>query len=108
MFRTIILSLAIASYGGACFAQFDEKMPSVAVKYADLDLDTHQGAQALVDRLNAAAEHVCAAAYLTGVQSVDQVKACREGAVSNAIAAINMPLVYAAAHGGEPDLLAQR
>ena len=108
MFRIVLLSLAIASFSSACFAQMDEDMPSVAVKYADLDLNTREGAHALVARINVAAERVCGAAYYADIQVMDQVKACRQDAVSSAVSAINKPMVFAAAHLANPNQLAHR
>ena len=56
--------VAIAVGVPACFAQTppkDGEIPSVTVKYADLNLSTEEGSRALYVRLVAAAQQVCPA-----------------------------------------------
>ena len=65
--------------------------PSYKVHYADLDLTTRAGAEALYWRLKWAADDVCADSL--GLQSLAVVNRCVEEAVGRAVAQINSPLL---------------
>jgi UrcA family protein len=65
--------------------------PAYKVHYADLDLTTRAGAEALYWRLKWAAQDLCADA--SGLQSLAVVKQCVEGAVGRAVAEVNSPLL---------------
>jgi len=69
----------------------DRETRSYKVHYADLDLTTRAGAEALYWRLKWAAEDVCADA--SGLQSLPLVNECVQESVGRAVAQINSPLL---------------
>jgi UrcA family protein len=73
---------------------------SEKVSYRDLDLSTLEGAQALYTRIKTAARHVCA---YEGRDISGQAfsKACYQGAITDAVAKVNNPLLTAV-HTGRP------
>ena len=99
--RTFVLALtlglvtafpAMASDGG------------VKVSYRDLDLQTIEGAHTLYGRLQAAARKVCG---FQGTSIIEQSiwKSCYRGAVTDAVAKVNSPLLTAV-HTGQPPVTA--
>jgi UrcA family protein len=73
---------------------------SVKVSYADLDLSTIAGAQTLYGRIRTAARSVCG---YEGRGVTDQAfwNACFRGAIADAVAKVNNPLLTAV-HTGRP------
>jgi UrcA family protein len=65
---------------------------SVAIRYADLDLDSSQGAAELYHRIVGAARVVCGYAEHAPAR-LSQVRSCNSRAVSDAVAAVNAPLL---------------
>lgn len=100
MLRTILASLLLLASAGAVHAQADDTAPTVVVKYADLNINTPAGAAALVDRLERAVRVSCDGTNLDrrDLGSVQAFDACRRAALSDAVAKIDRPLVYAASH----------
>ena len=72
----------------------------VTVSYKDLDLTTPSGAQALYGRIRAAARTVCG---YRGTMLTDLAfwNSCYHGAVTEAVAKVNSPLLTAV-HTGRP------
>jgi UrcA family protein len=71
--------------------------PQVAVKFADLNLATRQGASALYGRIAAAADEVCQS---NAVESRDlfaqqQMRACVHKAIADAVAKVGQPQLLA-------------
>ena len=75
----------------ACNARADEQLPSETVKFADLDLGTQAGVEALYGRIHLAARRVCDAP--AGEQAA--MWACMTQAESEAIGKVNVPLLTA-------------
>jgi UrcA family protein len=72
-------------------AYADDQPRSETVKFADLDLSTQAGAEALYDRIHAAARHVCTQPG----SLVWSGSACMRKAESEAIGKVNAPLLVA-------------
>jgi UrcA family protein len=72
--------------------------PSVTVRYADLDLSSPAGADALYRRIQAAARQVCG---FPGTDLVEQSswRSCYRSAVGDAVRKVNSPLLIAVQSG---------
>lgn len=109
---TPVLCLAAAaalSCAAPVLAQTSDPVPSVRVKYADLDLGARAGASVLLSRIEAAARTACGGA--PDIRQLDRVarfEACRRSAVARAVAAVDSPLLTALAHRGAPGSFAAR
>jgi UrcA family protein len=84
---------------------------SVTVSYADLNLSSPEGAKALYKRIKQAATTACgpkpAGIVLQRFASAQwEYKSCIRGAVDNAVASLNNPLVSAYHNGGKRALVA--
>jgi UrcA family protein len=77
---------------GASNAFADEQVRSERVKFADLNVETQEGVQALYGRIHAAAKRVCAE---NDPVLKAAVGACISKADSNAIAKLNLPQLTA-------------
>ena len=73
---------------------------SITVKYRDLDLSTVEGARTLYGRISAAARDVCG---YEGHSFTDEAfwRGCYRGAIADAVAKVNNPLLTAV-HTGRP------
>lgn len=95
--------LAVGSMSGIAEAQTAAK-PAATVSYADLDLSTHDGARALLKRINVAAKEACGPAPvmspLTPIAATLHER-CITEAAARAVAEVNAPLVVAL-HTGQP------
>ena len=69
-------------------------VPTKTVSFRDLDLSTSHGAQALYDRIEAAAREVC-----RGTELADY-DACRARAIEGAVNDVSHPLLSAAHRSG--------
>jgi UrcA family protein len=81
---TLLACVLVASRASA-----DEQLRSETVKFQDLNLSTPAGAEALYNRIHAAARHVCADPF--GWQPT--VIACVKKAEGTAIGKVNQPLL---------------
>ncbi len=73
---------------GASHAASPENVPSQAVAYQDLDLNSNAGVQALYRRIQFAADQVCGQADTRELARLQVKKACVDRAVSDAIATV--------------------
>jgi UrcA family protein len=87
------LVAAGASSAGAAISSTDTR--SIVVRYADLDINTRQGASALYRRIAVAAQQVCPDADIGDLHRISQVRVCRQQAVARAVQAIGSPLLAA-------------
>jgi UrcA family protein len=107
-----VLCLAAAatlSCATAALAQISDTVPSVSVKYPDLDIGSPAGARVLLERIEAAAKTVCGGA--PDIRELDRwasFEACRRSAVARAVVAVDSPVLTAMAHGGYPASFAAR
>ncbi len=98
------VALAVGSMTGVAQAQTAPKQITAQVSYADLDLSTHDGARALLKRINSAAKEACGPdpvmSPLTPAAPT-RYDRCIEQAADKAVADVNAPLVVAL-HTGAP------
>jgi UrcA family protein len=98
-----LISVAVLSLTGFVSAHADsDSVPTMTVKYGDLDLTRVEGAAALYQRLEHAARTVCAplnpVGMLAGLDAERSYEACLNKAVSESVSKVNKPLLtnYAA------------
>ena len=107
-----VLSLAAAaalSCAAPVLAQTSDTVPSVSVKYGDLNIGSPADARVLLKRLEAAANTACGGA--PDIRQLNQwtsFEACRRSAVARAVVAVDSPMLTAVAHGGSPAGFAAR
>ena len=79
---------------------FSAEPVGITVKYGDLDLSTPAGAHTLYSRISGAARTVCG---FEGTTLIDQAiwKSCYRGAISDAVAKVDSPMLTAV-HTGRP------
>ena len=98
MMKSVVMAGAAASLlavAGAAFAQPDhlDTVPSIAVPFADLDLQTDAGAQSMYARIDVAADRICRDEVNTPVVLHNRV--CREVAIDRAVHRLDAPRVTA-------------
>ena len=96
--RPVALALILGVL--AATQAFSAEPASITVKYGDLDLSTPSGAHTLYSRISGAARTVCG---YSGTDFIDQAiwKGCYRGAIADAVAKVNSPLLTAV-HTGRP------
>jgi UrcA family protein len=67
--------------------------PDVTVGYSDLDLNTIEGATAVLQRIRNAAQRVCAPLYHGTLGSMVKREACEKQLIAEAVAKVNRPAV---------------
>jgi UrcA family protein len=107
----VLCLAAAATLSGAvpAVAQSSDTVPSVTVKYSDLNIGSRPGAQVLLKRIEAAANTACGGA--PDIRRLDRLasfEACRRSAIDRAVVAVDSPLLTATAHGGSPGSFAAR
>ena len=104
-----LTAAATLSCGGPVLAQTSDTVPSVSVKYSDLDMGSRTGAQALLKRIETAAGAVCGGAPdIRQLSQLASFQTCRRSAVARAVVAVDSPMLTAFAHGGAPGGFASR
>lgn len=90
--------LAVGSMTSVAQAQTAPKQITAQVSYADLDLSTSDGAQALLKRINTAAKEACGPAPVMSPltpAAPTHYDRCLKQAADTAVAEVNAPLVVA-------------
>ncbi len=77
--------LAVAAVANA------ESTPTVRVSYADLNLATQQGSQALYARIASAASQVCVVDDIRDLQAMAAARSCRAEAIAQAVRDVHNP-----------------
>jgi UrcA family protein len=107
-----ILGLAAAATlacAAPVLAQTSDTVPSVSVKYGDLNIGSPTGAQVLLRRIEAAANTACGGAPdIRQLSQLASFEACRRSAVARAVVAVDSPTLTAMAHGGATTSFAAR
>ena len=104
-----LTAAATLSCAAPVIAQTSDTVPSVSVRYGDLNIASRPGAQVLLKRIEAAANTACGGA--PDVRQLDRLasfEACRRSAVARAVVAVNSPVLTAMARGGHPASFAAR
>jgi UrcA family protein len=99
--RAATLAWALCLTGGTGAWAAAPATHSVAVKYADLNLTAAAGADALYRRIKVAAADVCGYEGRS-LAEIANWHDCMHGAVADAVAAIDSPLLTARATGKRP------
>ena len=90
-------------------AQISDAVPSVTVKYNDLNIGSRAGAQVLLKRIEAAANTACGGAPdIRQLNQLASFEACRKSALATAVAAVDSPMLTATARRGSPGSFAAR
>jgi UrcA family protein len=87
--------LLAGSVGAAQAATSTDAVPTVVVRYGDLDLSSTEGARVLYQRISVAARQVCPVEFSRAVLQVGKNRACREAAIERAVNAVNNPQLVA-------------
>jgi UrcA family protein len=87
--------LLVGSVGAAQAATALPTVPTVVVRYGDLDLSTPEGARVLYQRISVAAHEVCPVLITRDLALVGKNRACREAAIERAVNAVNSPQLAA-------------
>jgi UrcA family protein len=82
-----------ATSAGAATSPGD--VPSIVVRFADLDITTEQGASVLYRRIAVAARHVCPVADIRDLDRSSQIRSCQQQAIAQAVQAVSSPLLAA-------------
>jgi UrcA family protein len=104
-----LAAAATLSCAAPVLAQTSDPVPSVSVRYGDLNIGSPAGARSLLRRIEAAANMACGGA--PDIRELDQwasFEACRGSAVARAVAAVDSPTLTAMAHGGSLGRFAAR
>jgi UrcA family protein len=78
---------------GVSLADPARESQHMAVNYADLNLSSRAGAEAMYRRLQAAAERVCPITGVAAHFDAIQQRSCMHRAIAEAVAQMNAPLV---------------
>ena len=102
LYAAIYCALGTAALGAlSTSAQaWDEVPPSKTVRFADLDIQTPEGAKVLYHRIRVAAQEVCGTS-ISGDPILNQaMHGCVEKAIDNAVKKVNAPYLTALRFGG--------
>jgi len=90
-FTATMMMFALALGFQSAYATPPENAPSIVVHFADLDLSRSEGARVLYQRLQGAAETVCAPLDDRNLARHMRFKECVQSAVSTAVAKVDQP-----------------
>ena len=90
-------------------AQPFDIVPSISVKYGDLNIGSPAGAQVLLKRIEAAANTACGGAPdIRQLNQWSSFERCRRSAVDRAVVSVGSPTMMAMAHRDSPASFAAR
>jgi UrcA family protein len=92
---------ALFGFATLSLARSDDLLKET-VNYADLDVSQPAGAVVLYRRIRAAAKQVCSPLESRGIEAAIQLNACIEGAVLDAVNAVNRPALTAVLNAMRP------
>jgi UrcA family protein len=87
--------ITAAAAGVADAAGAATEVPSVVVRFTDVDLATDQGVRSLYTRIARAAHAVCPDAPIRDLNAAAQSRACQQQAIARAVREVNTPLLAA-------------
>lgn len=87
--------LLAGTVGAAQAATSEDAVPTIVVRYGDLDLSTTEGARVLYQRISVAAHQVCPFENSRVVSQIGKNRACREAAIQRAVNTVNNPQLVA-------------
>ena len=91
--RTLALAGAFAAVSVApmTFAAQTDAVPSITVRYSDLNLATASGVDALYHRISKAASNVCPNPDIRDLTAASLAKQCQVEAIARAVRDVNNP-----------------
>ena len=98
---TTVVVAVLATSAGSVLAAGDSAKPPLRnsiVRYGDLNLESPQGAHAMLSRIKSAARSVCEPKPDT-LYGIDEWEACVSKATADAVANLNAPAVTTALNG---------
>jgi UrcA family protein len=97
----LIFSALATDFATISAAADTSNVPQVVVKFGDLDLSSPQGADKLYRRLAAAADEVCKGFDIDSRDLASQARlgACIHQAITDAVAKVNQPQLFAIYNG---------
>ena len=106
MTRTLALTVASALALASTPVAAESLFRSEVVRYGDLDLESPQGADALIRRIENAAENVCDSDQVhRPTDTLANSQACAAETTDEAISDTNHPTVIARYHGYTPEIV---
>src|ERR1700742_4800332 len=97
--QTLVLAAAVAAAAVASMASAatpaakveysSDRVPSIVVRYDDLNLSTEQGSRQLYTRIKSAAQKVCPVALSRNLSSISSSERCQSEAIDRAVAVVN-------------------
>ena len=90
-----LVALTLAGAPPAVDAADATDLRRMVVSYADLNIDSRQGARVFYARLSAAATHVCGRADPRDLVAFSRFRQCYRHATDSAVAQVNKPAVSA-------------
>jgi UrcA family protein len=97
-----LFAAAVAFTSTSAIAAPQTLVREAVVNYADLDLESAAGIEALYTRLRAAARNVCGSADTKDMAAHQNMKQCREIAIASAVSKIGNAAL-AAHHSRQPE-----
>ena len=92
---SLLFSVFVGSALSVPASAHGSDIPSVTVKFADLDISSPDGAARLYSRIQWAANSVCSAYDRTGLTAQAKFKVCVSDAISRAVAKVSSPTLNA-------------
>jgi UrcA family protein len=98
--HTLVSAAALAAAAAAAMASAatpaqvrysSDRVPSVEVRYDDLNLSTDEGTRALYQRIKSAAQQVCPVAHSGDLSALATSQRCQSDAIAQAVQAVNKP-----------------
>ena len=93
MTRTLFIAAAFLLTAGAAAAESEQSAPQAKFSYADLNLATSEGVNALYSRIQTASRKVCASYQEDNQRDLGAVagyKSCQRDAIARAVSQMNL------------------
>lgn len=97
-----LVAAGLAFVGSTAVAAPQTEVREITVNYADLNLESAAGIEALYTRIRAAARQVCGSADRHDLAAQSDMRECRESAIANAVAKVGNAAL-AARHDGKQE-----
>jgi UrcA family protein len=92
---TVALGATVLALGAIPAPAPAQESPSQVVRFADLNLDSAQGAKAMFGRIKSAADEVCREEAVSDFSAFDEWQACVRATTDTAVDTLASPLVTA-------------
>jgi UrcA family protein len=99
-----VFALAMATLAGTSSRAADVGPPHKIVRFADLNIDTQEGAKVLYHRIRVAAASVCEISAGGDPIMREGTRKCIDTAIDNAVKKVNTPYLNALRFGGNGNI----